>query len=1553
MQPPSLLCCVLAATTATLLLAPAPALAADGDIVDVAVKNGGFKTLVDFVTKAGLVATLQQNQGGVNWMVLAPTDTAFERLSKEQVDFVTGSTERLKGLLLSHVIVCGQGPNQKCPTSKDLFSGQIITTNGNDGGRPQVTTNISGGGVYFKSGPSTAKVVIADVPATNGIIHAIDTVLIPDCIPVTPGAQDLVQTLLSDCDNRFSTLATAVGKANLTSALQAASDAGLTVFAPTNAAFAKVPEADLNALLADAEELANVLTYHVATKKVMSDVLAHDQVIDTLNGNVLTVRKLNDEVAFVDNAGRIVSDVETADIEATNGVAHAIDTVLFPEDNIINALKKHKHFSTIVMLLEKFKLDAILSKYGPFTIFAPNNNALKDVDPDTMDEDTVIKILRYHVVPGLYKNHDLTDGQVLNTDAEETITLGVKTDGDGKHKPSDVSLTCNDAKKTTASVINHLPMSVNGLVYQIDSLLMPGDTTTTTMKPGAGKCNNEEDTKSIQKKGTFLQESLEDSMGQLLACKDGLFAGFFTGGDCALLDTGRDCANIQFGFPPRVSLDNACLTGKVGPIIAKQDGLTVGCAGCFAGIAGCSADKCQDTCADGLTLNIETKECRECVNSKCWSEAVKCAGVPEEILPSKGESDVTARRSILDILANGGPYGNNTFSTLVAALEAAGLDKTLDADVDGGYTLFAPTDEAFAEVPADTLAALLKDTAELKSVLLYHVAAGTVLAKDLSNGLAVKTLSENKVLSTQVLYTGEVAFVDNGGNIVADVDNADILASNGVVHMIDAVLFPKRTVANILEDRREFATLVSLLKLAGVFDGLQSAGPVTMVAPNNDAFEKVPTETVAMLQKPENKEMLLKILGYHLIDGLVREKDVFDGLILKTTVNEELTLSLDGETYALISNDEKKTTAGFASDAAHEGTNGLIWTIDTVLMPGTTPQPVSSEVDGCKSDADIQNLLYTSSTRLAPVLNRQTVPLFYTSESCSTCLTAYATCSAKCTGNWWNPNSGCRDPTSGGCAKCVSVDNTCWSDLVKCAGVPAYVFPAVPTFATENRVTGLSGKFGDIIASATSDPASFSALAGFLTTAKLIDALQGEGPFTVFAPSNAALDGVDAVPSDVLKQHVVAGTYTAAELVDMDGEKVTTLKGEELEIVANIFGVSVRDPLGNLIHVDRANIRASNGIIHRPLKDPAFSILRTALATPAGSDMAEKLFKTKMGTVFAPIDKAFEGLPAGALNCLLAAPDKLQKILEFHYELTEIWAPGTKGFVDGATVTTAGGEVLTARCRNKMTGCTGPAKSGDWTLIGAQTSASVIDVLPASNGVLHMIDTVLVPEGMTICGTQTTTDGVPTVPTIGELVERTPILSSLLVNLNAAELMDTLKDTSGPTYTVFAPTTNAFESLPANVAELAADDMKVLQTVLLSHVIPNAVIMSTDLNDYKGITIKTASGQAIRIKKGRTFQWEITNEAGTVVANLVTKIKGSDASGVDIKASNGVVHIIDEVLLPNMYVPTTTTTTAITTSTTTTTKTTISGTTTTVTTLTTTSTLTATNGSLTDTPKML
>ena len=88
---------LVAALATALVVAPTPTQAAKGDIVDVAKNNGSFKTLVDFVTKANLVATLQQNRFGDNYMVLAPTDDAFKKLTSDQVDFVTSSPERLSG----------------------------------------------------------------------------------------------------------------------------------------------------------------------------------------------------------------------------------------------------------------------------------------------------------------------------------------------------------------------------------------------------------------------------------------------------------------------------------------------------------------------------------------------------------------------------------------------------------------------------------------------------------------------------------------------------------------------------------------------------------------------------------------------------------------------------------------------------------------------------------------------------------------------------------------------------------------------------------------------------------------------------------------------------------------------------------------------------------------------------------------------------------------------------------------------------------------------------------------------------------------------------------------------------------------------------------------------------------------------------------------------------------------------------------------------------------------------------------------------------------------
>ncbi|MFN3955749.1 MAG: fasciclin domain-containing protein [Pararhodobacter sp.] len=120
-----------------------------------------------------------------------------------------------------------------------------------------------------------------------------------------------------------------------------------------------------------------------------------------------------------------------------------------------------------------------------------------------------------------------------------------------------------------------------------------------------------------------------------------------------------------------------------------------------------------------------------------------------------------------------------SFTTLVAAVEAAGLVDTLKGE--GPFTVFAPTDEAFAALPEGTVEALLGDIPTLTAILTYHVVPGAVMAGDLSDGMMAETVNGQSV----TISLGEGVMVD-GANVVA----ADIAASNGVIHVIDAVILP-------------------------------------------------------------------------------------------------------------------------------------------------------------------------------------------------------------------------------------------------------------------------------------------------------------------------------------------------------------------------------------------------------------------------------------------------------------------------------------------------------------------------------------------------------------------------------------------------------------------------------------------------------------------------------------------------------------------------------------------------------------------------------------------
>jgi len=264
------------------------------DIVDTAVEAGSFNTLVTAVKAAGLVETLKSPGP---FTVFAPTDAAFAKLPAGTVEKLLAQPEKLKAILTYHVV-----PG-KVEAAKVVTLPLAKTVNG-----APVFIKVEGGVVRLNGVSRVAK---ADVQATNGVIHVIDTVILPLNIPETAKQA-----------GKFSTLLKAVEAAGLVEALSG--EGPLTLFAPTDEAFAKLPAGTLDALLADKAKLTAVLTYHVASGKLTADKVAAMKTIPSLQGSPIPVDASTG--VKVDGASVVM-----ADVLAANGVIHVIDTVILPD----------------------------------------------------------------------------------------------------------------------------------------------------------------------------------------------------------------------------------------------------------------------------------------------------------------------------------------------------------------------------------------------------------------------------------------------------------------------------------------------------------------------------------------------------------------------------------------------------------------------------------------------------------------------------------------------------------------------------------------------------------------------------------------------------------------------------------------------------------------------------------------------------------------------------------------------------------------------------------------------------------------------------------------------------------------------------------------------------------------------------------------------------------------------------------------------------------------------------------------------------------------------
>jgi transforming growth factor-beta-induced protein len=262
-----------------------------------------------------------------------------------------------------------------------------------------------------------------------------------------------------------------------------------------------------------------------------------------------------------------------------------------------------------------------------------------------------------------------------------------------------------------------------------------------------------------------------------------------------------------------------------------------------------------------------------------------------------------------------------SFKTLAAALGAADLVATLKSK--GPFTVFAPTDAAFAKLPKGTLDDLLKpaNKAKLAAILTYHVIAGEVMASTVVTMDGKKAATVNGASVTIGVKGGKVTV--DGANVVT----TDIKTSNGVIHVIDTVMIPKPDIVDTAVAAGTFKTLAAALGAADLVATLKSKGPFTVFAPTDAAFAKLPKGTLDDLLKPANKAKLAKILTYHVIPGEVMASTV-------VTMDKKKVATVNGASVTIGVKGGKVTVDGATVVTTDIKTsNGVIHVIDTVMIP--------------------------------------------------------------------------------------------------------------------------------------------------------------------------------------------------------------------------------------------------------------------------------------------------------------------------------------------------------------------------------------------------------------------------------------------------------------------------------------------------------------------------------------------------------------------------------------------------------------------------------------------
>ncbi|MCB9264768.1 MAG: fasciclin domain-containing protein [Lewinellaceae bacterium] len=745
-------------------LVPAP----DSTVVDIIVNSPDHETLETAVIAAGLDDDLS---GFGPFTVFAPTDAAFAALPAGALDaLLADPTGALAEVLLYHVLGAEV-------LSTSLTDGQMAATlQGAD-----ITVTIDGGNVFINN----AMVTVADLQADNGVVHVIDAVLLPPAqidLPITFDDPNVDYNLADFGGNASSIVVDPTDPSNMVGQAIRTADAlifagttmgadGLANPIPFTASQTQMtvrvwsPEAGIPVRL-KVEDATNP-AISVETEVNTSVAMEWDTLTFNFNNEVPGTAPINlantyDKASIFFNFG-----AEGAVVGEQTYYWDDVELVPLPDSTVVDIIVNSPDHETLETAVIAAGLDDDLSGVGPFTVFAPTDAAFAALPAGALDAlladptGALAEVLLYHVLGAEVLSSSLTDGQIAATLQGADITVTI----DGGN------VFINDAMVTVADL-----RADNGVVHVIDAVLLPPaqiDLPITFDDPNVDY--NLADFGGNASSIVVDPTDASNMVGQAIRTADALvFAGTTMGAD-GLANPIPFTANQtqmtvrvwspEAGIPVRLKVEDATnpaisVETEVNTSVAMEwETLTFNFSNEVPGTAPINLANTYDKISIFFNFGAEGAVVGE--QTYYWDD-VELAPAPDF--------------TVVDIIVNSPDH-----ETLETAVIAAGLDDDLSGA--GPFTVFAPTDAAFAALPAGALDALLADpTGALAEVLLYHVLGAEVLSSSLTDGQMATTLQGADITVT----------IDGGNVFINDamVTVADLQADNGVVHVIDAVLLP-------------------------------------------------------------------------------------------------------------------------------------------------------------------------------------------------------------------------------------------------------------------------------------------------------------------------------------------------------------------------------------------------------------------------------------------------------------------------------------------------------------------------------------------------------------------------------------------------------------------------------------------------------------------------------------------------------------------------------------------------------------------------------------------